>query len=157
MGKLSKIGPGTEAGKLLLQDFKNWRSTGFMPWGPNVGSAAHYQTRKVYQIVSQSAFRSQAKKIARIALEQMPACDVEGAEKTSDNNEKVMTTMKKVFRTIQKRKTRGYGSTTLKRMMTMMIMIKQIKLGMKTIAITLKITLWLFKNMSSKILEVLWF
>ena len=88
MGKLSKIGPGTEGGRFLLQDFKNWRATGFKPWGPNVGSAAHYQTRQVYQIVSQSAFRSQAKKIARIALEQMPACDVEGAENTSDNNEK---------------------------------------------------------------------
>jgi hypothetical protein len=33
MGKISKIGPGTEGGKLMLvEDYKNWRKTGFKPW-----------------------------------------------------------------------------------------------------------------------------
>jgi hypothetical protein len=85
MGQVSQVGPGTEAGKQLLKDFKDWRKTGFKPWGKGVGGAAHYETRRMYQVVSKNAFRSQAKKIAKIALEQMPAHDIQ--EDAEENNE----------------------------------------------------------------------
>lgn len=78
MGKPSAIGPGTEVGKQILDDFKNWKETGFKPWGKGVGGANHYKSKTIYRLsCSQSAFRSQAVKIAKIALEQMPACEVE--------------------------------------------------------------------------------
>lgn len=80
MARPSVLGPGTEAGKLILDDFKNWRKTGFQPWGSNVGSVQHYRSRQVYQVASQSAFRSQAKKIAKIAIEQLPANEIEYAK-----------------------------------------------------------------------------
>ena len=76
------LGPGTEGGKLILQDFKDWRKTGFKPWvKKGLGGAAHYKTRLLYQRVSNNAFRKQAQKIVNIALEQMPAEDIEDADK----------------------------------------------------------------------------
>lgn len=75
MGKVSSIGPGTEIGKQILEEFKNWKVTGFKPWGKGVGGANHYNSSHKYKVVSASAFRSQAKKLAKIALEQMPVPD----------------------------------------------------------------------------------
>lgn len=73
MPKVSEIGPGTEVGKLILHDFLNWKTSGFKPWGKGIGGRDHYTSCSQYQRVSHYAFRSQAKKIARIAMEQMPA------------------------------------------------------------------------------------
>lgn len=73
MAKVSEIGPGTAVGKQILDQFMNWKSTNFKPWGKNVGGANHYNSSAAYRVVSASAFRSQAKKIARIALEQLMA------------------------------------------------------------------------------------
>ena len=69
MAKISEIGPGTAVGKQILEQFLNWEKTNFKPWGKNVGGANHYNSSAAYRVVSASAFRSQAKKIARIALE----------------------------------------------------------------------------------------
>jgi hypothetical protein len=78
MGIVSKIGPGTEGGKLILEDFQNWRKTGFKPWVKRgLGGVNHHQSRVIYKTVSLNAFRSQARKIADIALEQMPTEDIE--------------------------------------------------------------------------------
>ncbi len=87
MAKPSALGPGTEAGKQILSDFKNWKNTGFKPWGHGVGGSNHYQSRKMYQVVTLAAFCAQAKKIARIALEQMPACDMELPTKNASKEE----------------------------------------------------------------------
>ena len=73
MGKVSEIGPGTAVGKQILEQFLNWEKSNFKPWGKNVGGANHYNSSAAYRVVSASAFRSQAKKIARIALEQLMA------------------------------------------------------------------------------------
>ena len=73
MAKDSEIGPGTPVGKQILEQFMKWESTNFKPWGKNVGGANHYNSSAAYRVVSASAFRSQAKKIARIALEQLMA------------------------------------------------------------------------------------
>jgi hypothetical protein len=73
MAKISEIGPGTAVGKQILEQFLNWEKTNFKPWGKNVGGANHYNSSAAYRVVSASAFRSQAKKIARIALEQLMA------------------------------------------------------------------------------------
>lgn len=92
MVRVSLVGPGTEAGKQILKDFKNWKTSGFKPWGPGVGCAAHWQTRTPYQVVTGNAFRSQAKKIAAIALEQMPAEDLPDANRddsSSDDDDEV--------------------------------------------------------------------
>ena len=73
MVKVSEIGPGTPVGKQILEQFLNWEKTNFKPWGPNVGGKNHYNSSAAYRVVSASAFRSQAKKIARVALEQLVA------------------------------------------------------------------------------------
>jgi hypothetical protein len=86
MVKLSAVGPGTEIGKQILEDFKNWKVTGFKPWGTGVGGANHYNSSQKYKAVSASAFRSQAKKIAKLALEQMPVCDVLDESEVYDDN-----------------------------------------------------------------------
>ncbi len=65
---------------MILDDFKNWRVTGFKPWGDSVGGVNHYRSRKIYQDVSQSTFRSQAQKKAKIAQQQMPAHSFEEEE-----------------------------------------------------------------------------
>lgn len=77
MPRISVIGPGTPVGKRILEDFKNWKTTGFKPFGKSVGGVDHYKSCSEYQCVSANSFRSQAQKIAKIALEQMPACDFE--------------------------------------------------------------------------------
>jgi hypothetical protein len=89
MGKVSAVGPGTEAGKLILSDFKNWRTTGFKPWvQKGLGGVSHYKSRAIYRkSVSANAFRSQAKKLAAIALEQMPAVDIEDKDEDEDEND----------------------------------------------------------------------
>ena len=74
---MNAIGPGNETRDMILNDFENWRISGFKPWGNNVGSAAHWRSRKMYQVMTQNAFRSQAKRIAKIAREQMPAEDIQ--------------------------------------------------------------------------------
>ena len=60
MPKPSAVGPGTEAGKQILDDYKNWKATGFKPWGKGVGGAAHFQSQKIYRElgVTLSAFSS---------------------------------------------------------------------------------------------------
>ena len=73
MAKISEIGPGTAVGKQILEQFLNWEKTNFKPWGKNVGGANHYNSSAAYRVVSARTFRSQAKKIARIALEQLMA------------------------------------------------------------------------------------
>lgn len=95
MPKVSECGPGTVVGAKILADFKNWRTTGFKPWGPGVGSKVHYRSNAEYQVVSASAFCSQAKKIAAIALEQMPACDVIWKENEGDDEGFVVDSAKK--------------------------------------------------------------
>ena len=85
MPKISKIGPGTEVGKQILSDFKNWKITGFKPTR-NVGSSAHYRSRSAYQVVTASAFRSQAQKIAKIALEQMSEAELVDAKTHQEPN-----------------------------------------------------------------------
>ena len=86
MARLSAVGPGTEAGKQILSDFKNWKTTGFKPWGSGVGGVEHYRSRQCYQVVSQQAFKSQAQKIAQIAKEQMPASEAQACPKLKTNN-----------------------------------------------------------------------
>lgn len=73
MPKVSEIGLGTPVGKQILEQFMNWRETNFKPWGKNVGGKNHYNSSAAYKVVSSSAFRSQAKKIALVALEQLMA------------------------------------------------------------------------------------
>mmetsp|Transcript_123055 Transcript_123055/g.353544 ORF Transcript_123055/g.353544 Transcript_123055/m.353544 type:complete len:92 (+) Transcript_123055:47-322(+) len=68
-----RISINTPVGQQILSDFKNWRITGFSPWGKNIGGVCHYKSSQAYQIVSKNAFRSQAIKIAEIARKQMPA------------------------------------------------------------------------------------
>ena len=76
MPKESLIGPETEAGRQLLQEFKDWKVTGFKPWGDKVGCVNHWRSSLLlYQQVSSNAFRKQAQKIAKTALEQMPPQD----------------------------------------------------------------------------------
>ena len=85
MPKPSVVGPGTEAGKQILSDFQNWKTTGFRPWDKVIGGASHYDSRKCYQVVSLQAFRRQAQKIAQIAREQMPASEAKACRKLSGN------------------------------------------------------------------------
>jgi hypothetical protein len=80
MVKRSGVGPGTEVGKQILKDFLDWGVTGRIPWGNAIGGADHYKSSKAYQSVSASAFRAQAKKIARMALEQITADDITRTE-----------------------------------------------------------------------------
>ena len=77
MPKVSKLGPGTEGGKQIYWDFVNWRETGFSPLDAP-GSVDHYRSRTLYTdtVATPSAFRSQAKKIAEIVIEQMPAEEI---------------------------------------------------------------------------------
>ena len=99
MAKISEIGPGTAVGKQILEQFLNWDKTNFKPWGKNVGGANHYNSSAAYRVVSASAFRSQAKKIARIALEQLMAKEETrlaatnaGLKLTAEDLEKVIVT-----------------------------------------------------------------
>jgi len=72
MGKASSIGPGTEIGNMILQDFLDYKNTGKKPWGKGVGGADHYKSREIYmKNASVSAFRTQARKIAQLALVQL--------------------------------------------------------------------------------------
>mgnify|MGYP006295857567 CR=1 FL=1 len=73
MPKQSKAGPGTPVGAQILDNFKNWKTTGFKPWGQGVGNVNHYWSCQMYQDVTLPAFCQQAKIIAKIALEQLPA------------------------------------------------------------------------------------
>ena len=124
MPRVSKVGPGTETGKMILNDFKNWRVTGFRPWGKNVGSVAHWKTQKAYQEVSENAFRSQARKIAKIAKEQMPAEDVQedymseedlegGKNTTTTKTKKMMASPYPASMTILKKRIHRSGSWML--------------------------------------------
>lgn len=91
MAKVSAIGPGTEVGKLILQDFLNWKTKGFKPFGRGIGGTNHWKSCTKYMTVSHSAFRKQAQEIAKIAREQLPADEV-----ISDSEEeKVETTYHK--------------------------------------------------------------
>jgi hypothetical protein len=91
MPKVSAIGPGTEVGKLILQDYLNWKTKGFKPFGKGIGGANHWKSCSKYMKVSHSAFRKQAQEIAKIAREQLPADEV-----ISDSEEeKVETTYHK--------------------------------------------------------------
>lgn len=91
MGKISAIGPGTETGKQILDDFKRWRVTGFKPWGNGVGGVNHYNSSHKYKVVSASAFRSQARKIAKFALEQMSQSEVEESFDDEANDRNIET------------------------------------------------------------------
>lgn len=83
MAKISAVGLGTEIGKQILWDFKNYKITGFKPWGKGVGGTNHYNSSEQYKIVSQSEFRSQAQKIADFALKQMSAEDHKRTSETA--------------------------------------------------------------------------
>jgi hypothetical protein len=84
MGKASSIGPGTEIGNMILQDFLDYKITGKKPWGKGVGGADHYKSREIYvKNASQSAFRTQARKIAQLALVQLELKDFD--DKNSQN------------------------------------------------------------------------
>ena len=74
----------TDAGKRLLQDYLDWRTTGFSPW-KHVGSVEHYKSRQIYQVVKKGAFRNNAQKIAKIAIQQLPAEDA--LENESDDED----------------------------------------------------------------------
>lgn len=88
MVRISKIGPGTEIGNLILQDFKNWRKTGFKPWAmQGLGGVEHWRSRKVYQSVTRHAFRTQARNIATIALKQIPVNDILGDEEDVEDSD----------------------------------------------------------------------
>jgi hypothetical protein len=74
MVRISQLAPTTEGGKLLLQDFLNYKTTGFSPFKEKgIGGVEHWRSRQIYQDVSQSAFRNQSKKTARIAMAQLTA------------------------------------------------------------------------------------
>ena len=99
MAKISEIGPGTAVGKQILEQFLNWDKTNFKPWGKNVGGANHYNSSAAYRVVSASAFRSQAKKIAWIVFEQLMAKEETrlaatnaGLKLTAEDLEKVIVT-----------------------------------------------------------------
>ena len=77
MARKSPIGPGTPVGNEILQQYKNWKTSGFRPWGPEAGNINHYRSSDSYQIMKEGAFRTQALKIAAIALKEMPECDFE--------------------------------------------------------------------------------
>lgn len=86
MGKASSIGPGTEIGNMILQDFLDYKNTGKKPWGKGVGGADHYKSKEIYtKNASQSAFRTQARKIAQLALVQLQLKDFD--DKDSHNPE----------------------------------------------------------------------
>jgi hypothetical protein len=73
----------------LLEDYKNWRKTGFKPWVKRgLGGTNHWKTRKQYQSVLLNAFKSQAKKITDSApVEQMPAKDIKDEEEDYDTED----------------------------------------------------------------------
>lgn len=60
-------------GQLLLQDFLNWRQTGFKPWERGaVGGIDHYHFRKIYsEYATPTEFRAQAQQIALSALSRL--------------------------------------------------------------------------------------
>ena len=72
----STLAPGTEGGKVLLNDFKEWRTTGYRPNARRVGGKEHWMSKKLYQECSLLQFKIQAKKIATIAIQEMSANDV---------------------------------------------------------------------------------
>lgn len=76
MGKPSLCGVETEIGKQILEDFKNFKTTGFEPWADVIGGKNHYLSSERYKIVSSNAFRNQAKRIAEKACKEIPACDL---------------------------------------------------------------------------------
>jgi hypothetical protein len=86
MARISKIDISTEAGKTLLKDYIEWRKTGWSPF-VNPGCVDHYRSREIYQQVSQNAFRGQAKKIAKKAIEQLPADDNPEQEDDEENDD----------------------------------------------------------------------
>jgi hypothetical protein len=74
MVRIAQLAPTTEGGKCLLQDFLNYKTTGFSPFKEKgIGGVDHWRSRQIYQDVSQSAFRNQSKKTARIAMAQLTA------------------------------------------------------------------------------------
>lgn len=125
--KVSEIGPGTEVGKQILDDFLNWSVTGRIPWGNAIGGADHYKSRAAYRCVSASAFRSQAKKIARIALEQITADEItrtealnaglqlQALEKSTANGKKKKDDAKKKESQIEERRDTDLNTTPLER------------------------------------------
>ena len=116
MAKISAVGLGTDIGKQILWDFKNYKTTGFKPWGRGVGGANHYNSSEQYKIVSPSAFRSQAQQIAKFALQQMSAEEHKLTSETAEISNKAnpciltkmfTTTMRQVFQLIQKSEIHG--------------------------------------------------
>jgi hypothetical protein len=74
MVRVAQLAPTTEDGKLLLQDFLNCKTTGFSPFKEKgIGGVDHWRSRQTHQDASQSAFRNQSKKTARIAMAQLAA------------------------------------------------------------------------------------
>ena len=109
MGNVSKFWNWRR--KAAIEGLQIWRLTGFKLWGPNIGSAAHYQTRKIYQVISHSVFQLQAKKIVLIAREQI-------CQHAMLKEPRILAMMiNTLFQTIWKRKTHDYVATTLMMMM----------------------------------------
>jgi hypothetical protein len=87
MPTYGKLDPKTEAGKMLLHDFLNYKTSGWSPFDKPIGGAAHWRSRKIYMAVSQSAFRSQALKTAKIAIKALEAQKDEEEDEEEDDAE----------------------------------------------------------------------
>lgn len=73
MVRISQLDLKSDGGKRILNDYLDWERTNFKPWGKGVGGIDHYKTSSLFSVVSPSAFRSQAKSIAKVALQQLIA------------------------------------------------------------------------------------
>lgn len=90
MPRESLIGPNTEIGKQILQDFMNYKVTGFQPWG-TVGGANHWRSRDIYQTVAKTTFRTQARNIALQAFEALQITEEDMMNWGNRNNYNVET------------------------------------------------------------------
>ena len=73
-GRKSRIDMSSEAGRMLLRDLINYKTTGFNPFIPtSYQTEAFWKSREVYQKVAYGAFLAQAKVFAEIAIGQMPS------------------------------------------------------------------------------------
>lgn len=69
----SRIDMSSEAGRLLLKDMINFKETGFNPFDrKTILSKRFWSSRPEYEKVSFGAFKTQALKLADIAIVQMP-------------------------------------------------------------------------------------
>lgn len=79
------LGLGTEGGKLLVEDYRNWKKTGWKPNAKVLGPVAHYRSRNIYQEVSSTTFRKAAQKAANHVLALMTKEQIEEMEMFEQN------------------------------------------------------------------------